>query len=97
MCKAFRWLVASVVLCVVLCGLFHDQCRSVVFADTIGGLLVGVVHGPLHVYCVWERSKDGKSLRLSRIRMIIVHAIEMDVVIGLLIGVVKALAAAFMG
>ena len=47
MFKCFSWLIAVVVLCVVLCGLFHDGCRHAVFTDTVGGVLVGLVHGRL--------------------------------------------------
>ena len=83
-------LIASLVLGVVLCGLIHEGCRQTILTNTLGGFLVGLVHGVLHVYCIREASSTGRSLTTSRVRMIVIHDVRMDMVIALLIGVVSA-------
>lgn len=91
MLRFLSWLIAAVVFGVVLSGLFHEPCRHAVFADTVGGFTVGVLHCLLHVYCLRETSKNGKALNYRRIKHIMIHDIRMDMVIGLLIGVVNAI------
>jgi hypothetical protein len=90
MCK-LKLSIASVAFCVVLCGLFHEECRHAVFADTVSGLLVGFVHGVLHLYRIHEVAHSWKSLTPPRAWKIIVHYMRVDMAIGLLIGVVNAI------
>jgi hypothetical protein len=92
MIKLLNWLIACVVLSVVLCGLFHDGCRRAILTDTLGGLVVGLIHGVLHVYCIHEVSNTRLSLTPSRVHKIILHDVRMDMVIGLLIGTFAAVA-----
>jgi hypothetical protein len=88
MCKMLKYAIALPVLFLVLCGLLHDGCQQAVFNGTLSGLLVGLVHGPLHAYCAWER---GKLLTPTRIKTIVVFHLLHDTAVGLLIGAMNAL------
>lgn len=87
MFKLLSWAIAIFVLMIVLCGAVHSECRAAVFADTLAGLFVGLVHGFLHVYCIHEMPWHRKSLTMNRVKSIILHHLRTDMVVGLLIGV----------
>lgn len=88
MCRYFSSLIVCAVFGIVFCGVFHEGCREAIFYSTIEGMLVGVAHAGLHVYCIHEATD--RILSLSRLRIIILHDVRMDTAIGLLIGAVKA-------
>jgi hypothetical protein len=91
MVKHFSQMIALFVLAVVLTGVFHDECRHAVLAGTLSGMMVGLAHGFLCIYCVRERSRRGMPLTIYRIKKILVYAFFMDTSIGLLLGVVSAI------
>jgi len=90
MFKALNVFIAVIVLAVVMSGLLLPAVRVTIFESTMGGVFVGIAHGLLHVYCLHELLNDGKPLTASRVQRIMFHAVRMDMVIGLLIGVVNA-------
>jgi hypothetical protein len=87
--KLTSGLVALVILAVVLCLLLNEGRRSALCSDTLGGLLVGLVHGLLHVYCKIEVTNNVRPLTPRRIIRIALLDLRVDMVVGLLIGVVK--------
>jgi hypothetical protein len=84
MFKYMKLSIASFVFGVVLAGLFNPACRQLVFNDTVGGLLVGVAHGLVCIAAVLDRSGN---INHRRARRVFLHALKMDMVVGLLIGV----------
>lgn len=84
MFRILSCLIACFVLGVVLFGLSHERCRQAILIGTVGGLMIGVVHAVLHVYCIIE--VYGRRLNTTRIRRIVIHDVRMDLVIGLLVG-----------
>jgi hypothetical protein len=89
--RALSWLLASVVLGVVLYGLFDAHCCEAVFERTIDGLLVGVVRGLVRMYTQWELMPVGKTVSVEEAKREFTHHVREDMVIGLLIGVATAI------
>lgn len=91
MVKNFSHLIALAVLAVVLTGVFHAGCRQAILADTLSGMMVGLAHGTLSVYCLRERLHGRTRLTVYRVKKVFVHALLMDTSVGLLIGIVSAI------
>jgi hypothetical protein len=89
MLAAFKYAIVGMILGVVLFGLVDPVCQQTIFSDTLGGLLVGIFHGTLHVFCILE--KGGSSFTLRRAKFILVSDVKIDMIIGLMIGSFKAL------
>ena len=89
MFSTLKYFIASFVLFVVLCGIFNETSRNIVFADTIGGLLVGVLHGLLHYNCIIEN--NSALLTKRRAAKIMFLDVRIDTIVGLLIGTLKVI------
>lgn len=84
-----KWLIASFVFGVVLAGVFNPAARQVVFTDTIWGVVVGFACGLVHVVSIVERNG---TITRRRARAVILHAVRVDGVVGMLIGVGQVVA-----
>jgi uncharacterized membrane protein required for colicin V production len=82
-----KWVIVTFVFGVVLCGLFDAGCRQAIFLDTVGGLLVGLAHGVLHIACILDRMGTITPRRAAKV---VAHHVRVCTVAGLLIGVGNA-------
>jgi Ca2+/H+ antiporter len=91
MCKLIKWFIVIVVLLVVLYGLVDAKYQKTVYKDTVAGAVVGLVHGVVAVFCIMEGARHGHKLTCRRAARIFLHHLRVDMVIGLLIGVMSVL------